>query len=159
MTGFFQTSRPGFDTLHTYTVGQFRTVVHNVDCDMPTVVDRGFDYEATWPNFPNDRVYFAKLGSGAIIDHVVRSGNPEGSGGKMIAYALQKVGIRQPTFLQAKNVINKPTLDQLANGVDIKDTLLGKTFINAAQELGGTPTAWRVWTDRGKTFFEVTIGY
>ena len=75
-----------------YTVGQFRTVVHNIDCDMPTVVDRGWDYEATWLGDPNARVYFNKS----------ESSNPKGTGGKMIAYSLQKVGIRQPTFLRAK---------------------------------------------------------
>ena len=85
-----------------YTVGQFRTVVHNVDCGMPTVVDRAWDYKATWPGDRNARVYFNKSGSGAIIDHIVRSSNPKGTGGKMIAYSLQKVGIRQPTFLRAK---------------------------------------------------------
>ena len=56
-------------------------------------------------------------------------------------------------------MINAPTLEALDRDIHIKDTILGETFTNAVQERGGTPIAWKVWQERGKTYFDVSISY
>ena len=86
------------DTLHTYTVGQFRTVVHNVNCGRPVVVDQGFNYRATWPGDDRAIIFFEKESGGVSIEYINRSNNPSGSGGTMIAYAVQDAGISKSAF-------------------------------------------------------------
>lgn len=84
---------------------------------------------------------------GAIIEYIERGSQPKGSGGQMIADAVREAGIDQPKNLIFHNVINEPTLEALANGAPIEQTVLGRTMTSAAEKLGARVQNMRLETD------------
>jgi hypothetical protein len=127
----------------------------------PTVTETGFGgYKATWGNDPKAFAMFERSGSGVQVSDLFRGGQPKGSGGAMLADALREEGINQPSSIRFTNILeDQPTLAQLAEGVPIGETVLGKTLSNTAAKLGGKVTEWTTGVSRGKTWIEGKISY
>jgi hypothetical protein len=78
----------------------------------------------------------------------------------MLAESLQRAGLARPEFIRFSQVINEPTVLQLASGVAPGSTLLGGTMNTTVGALGGRITSWSVWRDGlGKLQMEAAVRY
>jgi RHS repeat-associated protein len=105
---------------------------------------------ATWRGQPGAEVNFYQE-RGELTVAYVRRGEGPISGTDLILSAHRAAGLPPPTSVVLKNVINQPTLDQLAAGTPPADTLLGKLGVKVAAALGIRNPRVRVEDRRGQT--------
>lgn len=77
----------------------------------------------------------------------------------MAAEALRGAGIAQPSTIRFAQIINEPTLAQMAKGMALSETVLGRTLAGTVKSLGGTITNWSSGVYRGKPWIEVAVKY
>jgi hypothetical protein len=126
----------------------------------PNVEPHFGGYRATFRGDPRALAAFEPLGAGVRVTDLYRGGQPSGSGGLMLAESLQRAGLARPEFIRFSQVINEPTVLQLASGVAPGSTLLGGTMNTTVGALGGRITSWSVWRDGlGKLQMEAAVRY
>jgi hypothetical protein len=126
----------------------------------PTVSETGFGgYRATWGSDPKAFAMFEPQGSGVQVTDLFRGAQPKGSGGEMLADALRGAGITRPEIIRFAQIINEPTLEQMAKGVSLSKTTLGRTLVNTVRKLGGEIANWKSGIYRDKPWIEVSIKY
>ena len=110
---------------------------------------------------PPPTMIFKKDGKGADFTDTYRRDLPQGSGATFAAESLKKVGITRPKHIKVSTITPKqPTLAELANGVPVKDTNLGKFVGRTADRLGGKVKNWSTGVDeRGKPWIKGDIEY
>lgn len=127
---------------------------------LPRISYDGYAERATWAGDPRAQVRFYMDGSQLVVSDVMRGAQPSGSGGRMVAMALRMRYLTSPTSIRYLNLVNQPTLDALAAGVAIEDTLVGRMILNTGAELGASTTTLTLGvTDRGVTWIDATMTY
>jgi hypothetical protein len=102
---------------------------------------------------------FERQGSGVQVTDLFRGAQPKGTAGTMLSDALCDAGITRPETIRFGPIINEPTLAQMAKGVPLPKTILGRTLSNTVRELGGEITQWSSGIYRGKPWMEAAIKY
>jgi hypothetical protein len=107
---------------------------------------------ATWSGSPGATARFKINQTGEQTEVTVyrleRGEQPKGTGGTMLASALQAAGAARPTTIILDDVVNPPTLEDLRQGKDFSQTVLGRTFASAVSDLGGRITETKVFAHR-----------
>lgn len=128
------------DDLHTYyvrtqsTSGGHDLLVHN-DCGT-YIEDDGY---ATWVKSHDDPQAYARIereGDELHVTDLFRRDLPPGSGAEMLAAGLEHMGVRPGQHVVISNIINKATQDGFHNGMDPRQSVLGKSATNALSTLG-----------------------
>jgi len=126
-------------------------------------VEKNYDggFTAKVPGDNRAMIMLQHDGKGVDVSDVFRGNQPKGSAGDMLAETIKKSGKSQPEHIKISKISEtQPTIDQLRQGADPGDTVLGKTVINAAKKLGGKVTGWKVGKDnRDKPFIKAEISY
>ena len=127
----------------------------------PSVGPHPDGYRAVWPGFPRAFALFSVEGGRIVVSDIFRDPNqPKGCAGQMLADAFAKVGVSRPTIIRLCNILDtQPTTTEIQRGNAPKDTVLGRTLLQLAQELGGRISQWRHGWERDKLWLEVDISY
>ena len=105
----------------------------------PSVGPHPDGYRAVWPGFPRAFALFSVEGSRIVVSDIFRDPNqPKGCAGQMLADAFAKVGVSRPAIIRLCNILDtQPTTTEIQRGNAPKATVLGRTLLQLAQELGG----------------------
>lgn len=117
-------------------------------------------YKATWVNNREAVAIFEPLAdTGVKVSYLNRGSYAKGSGGSMLADAFKDSLLFQPEHIVFHNVIEKRTLEQLGRGLNVEDTLLGRTMRNTVDELGGEISSMRFEPFQGKPSIVGDVDY
>jgi RHS repeat-associated protein len=117
-------------------------------------------FKAFWGKDPKAFSIFEPEGGGVRVSDIFRGGQPKGSGGRMLADALRGAQIPKPKFIRLTNILaDQPTVDQLAKGMTVSETVLGRTLSSTVESLGGKITNWASGIEKGKPWIEAQISY
>jgi hypothetical protein len=117
--------------------------------------------EARWAGDSEALVEFRPMGSNGVEISIVRRGDqPRGTGGLMIADALKAAGIHQPTTIRGTNIKNTPSLEAVARGEEVDQTVLGKALKLTAEAMGGSIIGWELAPNFGRgEWAQITLDY
>jgi hypothetical protein len=103
------------------------------------------EWTVSWDNDPEATIVFSKERDGGVdVSAIYRGNQPPGTAGQMLADSLKdpSVNIPRPTSIKISSIENPPTVAALQGGKSATETVLGKTIIKAAQELGAEVDGW-----------------
>ncbi len=118
------------------------------------------DVQATWAGDQKAFVLMQPQADGGLsVSDVFRGTTmPKGTGGDMLAQAIDTAGLGSPARIRFTNILpDQPTLAQLRAGVAPGDTVLGRTAGRTVDLLGGSATRWS-W-DLDARWIQVEIAY
>jgi hypothetical protein len=115
-------------------------------------------YEATYAGDPGAGVQIDVLNDEVVVTGIYKGNQPQGRAGQMLADTVKKAGQSRPKKIKIDWIDNQRTIAELASGKKAEETLLGKTLINAVDELGGSIHGWDV-DNRSVKSITATISY
>jgi hypothetical protein len=118
--------------------------------------ENGYSW-ATWEGH-DSKVMFSRYGTNGVTIHQIdrdRERTRPGSGGQLLAEALNAAGIPQPTIIRGTDIVNYTRVRGAPQDDDLGNTVLGTMVKNAASALGGKVIRWEKGiTDNGDDEFE-----
>ena len=128
---------------------------------MPIIESHPDGYKATWPGFPRAFALFNVKGDHVTISDIFRDpSQPKGTAGAMLADALKLVRVHRPKLIRIAKILDTQiTLAQINSGVQLSQTVLGRTLANCVIAFGGKITRWEKGVERGKPWIQANIEY